>query len=91
MSSKAKVFLEVIRNSKKEGRKIILNKKKFNFNDLKRWRFYLTIFIEYFWAVCNVLGKDFNEQMRMVLKEADAGKKRARAIIGINLGNWEDY
>lgn len=91
MPSKAKVFLEVIRDSKENIHKIILNKKDFNFTDLKRWRFYLKIFIEYFWAVCDVLGKDFNEQMRMVLKEANAGKKRARAIIGINLGNWEDY
>ncbi len=91
MSAKAKVFLEVIRDSKKKIHRIILNKKAFNFTDIKRWKFYLIIFIAYFWAVCDVLGKDFNEQMRMILKEANAGKKRARAIIGINLGNWEDY
>lgn len=90
MSSKPKIFLEVLRDSKKNIHRIILNKKTFNFKDLKRWRFYLRIFIEYFWAVCDVLEKDFNEQMRMILKEADTGKKRARAIIGINLGNWED-
>lgn len=91
MSKKKEDFLKLRHGSETIPPRVILASKIFSFNDPKQWRFHITILLENFWGACDVSGRDFNDQLEMIMKEVKAGKERARAIIGNKLGNWRYF
>lgn len=88
---KKNLFIDVIHGKRYETHRIIINERVFNLNDMKKWKLYLKLFLQYINYLHDIKQKDISLCLREIIKKVNKESKMFKRKMGYILGDWSDF
>lgn len=69
-------FISIIHGNKHENHKVLINERIFALNDVKKWRLYTKLMLQYVNYIYEINNQDINLFLKGVIKEVNEESKR---------------
>ena len=86
-----KYFINVLHGKKQENHRVLINERIFYLNDIKRWRLYLKLILQYINYLCETNSQDINLFLKGVINEVIEESNKFKRRMGYILGDWSDF
>ncbi|HUS49141.1 MAG TPA: hypothetical protein VMZ91_03195 [Candidatus Paceibacterota bacterium] len=92
MSIKKKnYFINILHGNKRENHRILINERVFNLNDIKRWKLYLKLILQYINYLCDINDKDVHLLLQEIIKNVNDESRLFKKRMGYLLGDWRCF
>ena len=81
-------FISILHGNKWENRKVLINERVFNLNNIARWELYLKLILQYVNYLCEINNKDINLFLKDIIKEVNEESKKFKRKMGYISGDW---
>ena len=78
---KKRLFISIIHGNKQENHRILINERVFNLNDIRKWRLYLKLILQYINNLYEINDKEFDLFLRDVVKDVKKEAKQFRRSV----------
>lgn len=85
---KKSFFISIIHGKEYENHRIVINERVFKLNDIKKWRLYLKLILQYVNYLCEINDKDMHLLLQDIIKQVKSESKQFKRKMGYELGDW---